>query len=102
MVAAVLEQKLFLGVVEVGFEVGWLRVGFDAGEAGAAEVDAVVFGAGLEEEACGLGVVSLGDRWGRKEGGGKCELWSRGTTYLDIAKGESTEEVSKEGFVDFH
>ena len=33
---------------------GGLRVGFDAGQAGAAEVDAVVFGARLEEEALGL------------------------------------------------
>ena len=41
-----------LGIVEVGLE-GDAGVGLEEGGAGAAEVDAVVFGAGLEEDAGG-------------------------------------------------
>jgi hypothetical protein len=43
-------QEIFLGVIEIWFECD-ARCGFDLGESGGAEVDAVVFGAGLEHDA---------------------------------------------------
>ena len=44
---AVSIEEVFLRVIEIGFE-GDTGVGFDVGSAGAAEVDAVVFGACLQ------------------------------------------------------
>lgn len=50
----VFEEELFLGIVEIRLEMGGLRIGFAGGRAVAADVDAVVFGASLEEEAFGF------------------------------------------------
>jgi hypothetical protein len=49
---AIVPKKVFLWIVEVGLE-GDAGVGFEEWGASAAEVDAVVLGAGLEEDARG-------------------------------------------------
>jgi hypothetical protein len=72
---AVVEQKVFLGVVEVGFE-GDAGIGFEEGGAGAAEVDAVVLGAGLEEDA---GRGEGGEREGGEEIAEECR-WGGGVS----------------------
>jgi hypothetical protein len=58
---AIVPKKVFLWIVEVGLE-GDAGVGFEEWGASAAEVDAVVLGAGLEEDARGA-------EWGEGKGG---------------------------------
>lgn len=78
---AIVEEKVFLGVIEVGLE-GDAGVRLEEGRTGAAEMDAVVLGASLEEDAGrgeggqgegGEEVAEKGGCWGRvsKEHAGK-------------------------------
>lgn len=52
MFGAKVEEEIFLGVVEIRLE-GDARVVFFLREGGGTEVDAVVFGAGLEHDSFG-------------------------------------------------
>lgn len=74
MGGAVVEEEFLLGIVEVGVEVGGLRVGFDGGEARAADVQAVVLRAGLQQDA-------LRGEVGQGQGGE--EVGEQGGVYLD-------------------
>jgi hypothetical protein len=64
-------QAIFLGVVEIGFE-RYARCGFDLRKSRGAEVDAVVFGAGLQHYTAGC---DGGEGKGREEVIEEEDLW---------------------------